>query len=55
MRRLTGPEDGQAGVEYAVLAATISIAAVALMETLGVEVVGLFSRVLVAFSSQLVP
>lgn len=49
MRRLTWQESGQASVEYAVLAAMISIAAVTLMETLGVEVVGLFGRVLVAF------
>jgi len=55
VRRLTGHEDGQASVEYAVLAAVISIAAVSLMETLGVQVAELFSRVLVAFSSQLVP
>ena len=41
MRRLW-QEDGQAAVEYAILAALISIAAVTLMAALGIEVQGLF-------------
>jgi Flp pilus assembly pilin Flp len=44
MSRL-GQEGGQASVEYAVLAVFISIAAIALMQTLGLEVVGLFETV----------
>jgi Flp pilus assembly pilin Flp len=45
MRRLCH-EEGQAAVEYAVLAALLSIAAVALMGALGIEVQGLFQTVL---------
>jgi Flp pilus assembly pilin Flp len=41
MRRLC-VEDGQAAVEYAILAALISIVAVSLLVTLGGEVKGLF-------------
>jgi pilus assembly protein Flp/PilA len=43
-------EDGQAVVEYGILAALVSIAAVALMATLGDEVKGLFQAVLDALS-----
>jgi Flp pilus assembly pilin Flp len=43
-------EDGQAAVEYGILAAFVSIAAVALMATLGDEVKGLFKAVLDAIS-----
>jgi Flp pilus assembly pilin Flp len=38
-------QDGQAAVEYAMLAALISIAAVSLMAALGISVQGLFQSV----------
>jgi Flp pilus assembly pilin Flp len=50
MRRLLArQEDGQASVEYAVLAVFISIAAITLMQTLGVQVVGLFNSIAGSF------
>jgi Flp pilus assembly pilin Flp len=42
-------EDGQAAVEYAVIASLISIAAVAVMVTLGGDVKGLFQAVVDAW------
>jgi Flp pilus assembly pilin Flp len=39
-------QDGQAAVEYAVLAALISIAAVGLMALIGIRVQGLFQACL---------
>jgi Flp pilus assembly pilin Flp len=48
MRRLR-QEDGQAAVEYAVIAALVSIAAVGLMAELGVQVQGLFQALLDVF------
>jgi Flp pilus assembly pilin Flp len=42
-------EDGQAAIEYAVIASLISIAAVAVMVILGEDVKGLFQAVLDAW------
>jgi Flp pilus assembly pilin Flp len=42
-------EDGQASVEYALLAALVSIAAISLMAALGLEVKGLFKAFLDVF------
>jgi len=42
-------EDGAASVEYATIAALISIAAVSVMATLGTQVQGLFTSFLNAF------
>ena len=48
MRRLW-KQDGQAAVEYAVLAALVSIAAVGVMAVLGIQVQGLFQTFLNVF------
>ena len=48
MRRLW-QQDGQAAIEYAVLAALVSIAAVTLMATIGIQVQGLFQPVVGLF------
>jgi Flp pilus assembly pilin Flp len=42
-------EDGQASVEYGVLGALVSIAAIGLMAALGVSVQGLFQAVVDVF------
>jgi Flp pilus assembly pilin Flp len=50
LARLLWDEDGQAAVEYGILAALVSIAGVALMATLGDQVKGLFQAVLDAIA-----
>jgi Flp pilus assembly pilin Flp len=42
-------EDGQASIEYAALAALVSIAAIVLMAVLGLQVQGLFQGFLDAY------
>jgi Flp pilus assembly pilin Flp len=43
-------QEGQAGIEYAVLAALLSVASVGVMATLGVRVQDLFQNFLDVFS-----
>jgi Flp pilus assembly pilin Flp len=45
MRRVCRHEEGQASIEYAVLASLISIAAIGLMAALGTSAQGLFQKV----------
>jgi Flp pilus assembly pilin Flp len=45
LQRIFRHQDGQASVEYAVLASLISIAAIALIAALGLGVQGLFQTV----------
>ena len=45
MPRILWQQDGQASVEYSVLAALISIAAIGVMAALGLSVQGLFQAV----------
>lgn len=42
-------QDGQAAIEYAVLAALVSIAAVTIMAAIGIQVQGLFQTVVGLF------
>jgi Flp pilus assembly pilin Flp len=49
MTRVLWHEDGQASVEYGVIAALVSIAAIGLMAALGLSVQGLFQSVLDVF------
>jgi len=49
LRRLLRHEEGQAAIEYAMIAALISVAAVGLMATLGLGVQGLFQDFLDVF------
>jgi Flp pilus assembly pilin Flp len=42
-------QDGQAAIEYAVLAALVSIAAVTIMATIGIQVLGLFQPIVGLF------
>jgi Flp pilus assembly pilin Flp len=49
MPRILWHEDGQASVEYGVLAALISISAIGLMAALGISVQGLFQTVMDVF------
>lgn len=50
MTRLLWEEEGQAAVEYALIAALISVAAVGVMATVGIGVQGLFEAFLGVFS-----
>jgi len=49
MVRALRHEDGQASVEYALLAALISIAAISLIAALGVQVQSLFQAIVNVF------
>ena len=46
MARVLWHEDGQAGVEYGVVAVLVSIAAIGVMAVLGIQVQGLFQAFL---------
>jgi Flp pilus assembly pilin Flp len=49
LARVLRQEDGQSSVEYAVLAALLSIAAITAITALGVQVAGLYQALLGVF------
>ena len=49
MPRILRHEDGQASVEYGVIAALVSVAAIGLMAALGISVQGLFQTMVGLF------